>query len=89
MPAGGVPEHGDVVVVPEVRRSHLEYVMRINGGGDQIAFATRADATANALAFAQRARVTAWYGDRRELGLVLLGCFRTETNRRQDSRRRA
>ena len=88
MCADGVPEHGDVIVVPEVRESHLEYVMHINGGGDQIAYATRADATAKAVASAQRAGVNAWYGDRRELGLVPLGCFRMQPNRRKRPRHR-
>jgi hypothetical protein len=77
MCADGVPEDGDVVVIPQVRRSCLRYVMHITGEGDQIVCATRAEAAAKAVAYARRAGVNVWYGDRRELGLVRLACFRT------------
>ncbi len=83
-----VPEHGDVVIVPEVRQSHLVYVMHINGGGDQLAFQTRDAASARALTYAQREEVSAWYGDRRELGCVLLGCFRPAALRHNHRRHR-
>jgi hypothetical protein len=73
--AGCLPEAGDVVVKPEIRESHLVYVLGVEGGIDQISCATRSDATARALAFARRAGVNAWYGDRPEFGLVLLGRF--------------
>ncbi len=81
-----VPEHGDVVIVPEVRQSHLVYVMHINGGGDQLTFQTRGTALTKALTYAKRVGVSAWYGDRRELGCVLLGCFRPATLRQNHRR---
>lgn len=76
-----VSQHGDVVVIPEVRRSHLVYVMHINGGGDQIAYPTRDEAVANAIDYARQTGVDAWYGERSEFGLVPLGTFRTSPRR--------
>jgi hypothetical protein len=73
---GVMIETGDVVIAPEVRQSHLVYVLRIEGGADQITYRTRAEATARAIEYACRRRVNAWYGDHAELGFVLLGCFR-------------
>lgn len=82
MSALDVSLHGDVVVIPEVRQSHLVYVMHINGGGDQIAYPTREAAVANAIAYARRTGVDAWYGERSEFGLVPLGSFRSSHDRR-------
>jgi hypothetical protein len=79
------PEVGDVVVVPEVRASHLVYVVHAEGGSDQIAYETRAEAAEHATAYARHQRVSAWYGDRPELGCVLLGCFHGRTGARDGS----
>jgi hypothetical protein len=79
------PEVGDVVVVPEVRASHLVYVVHAEGGSDQIVYETRAEAAEHATAYARHQRVSAWYGDRPELGFVLLGCFRGRTGAREGS----
>ena len=79
METGSVLEVGDVVVVPQVRESHLVYVVHAEGGSDQLTYQTRNEATAHAIAHARQRRVNAWYGDRPELGLVLLGWFRERT----------
>ena len=73
-------EPGDVVVTPEVRESHLVYAVRVDGSCDSVAYETRKEATAEALAYAQHAGVNAWYGDRAELGFVLL-CLSRESAR--------
>jgi hypothetical protein len=73
---GSVVYAGDVIVAPEVRQSHLVYVVRVEGGSDQLAFSSRGEATANAVAYARRAGVNVWLGDGAELGFVRLGCFR-------------
>jgi hypothetical protein len=78
-------EVGDVVVVPEVRASHLVYVVHAEGGSDQIAYGTRAKAPEHAIAYARHQRISAWYGDRPELGFVLLGCFHGRTEARDGS----
>jgi hypothetical protein len=78
--AGCSVEAGDVVIAPEVRESHLVYVVRVEGGTDQLTYHTRREATAKAIAYARRLRVNAWYGDRSELGFVPLGCFRGAAN---------
>jgi hypothetical protein len=77
------PEVGDVVVVPEVRASHLVYVVHAEGGSDQIAYETRAEAAEHATAYARHQQVSAWYGDGSELGFVPLGCFRDRTGARE------
>jgi hypothetical protein len=74
---------GDVVVVPEVRASHLVYVIHTEGASDQISYDSRADATEHAIAYARHQQVSAWYGDGSELGFVPLGCFRDRTGARE------
>lgn len=78
-------EVGDVIVVPEVRASHLVYVVHAEGGSDQITYESRVEATKHAIAYARHQRVSAWYGERPELGFVLLGCFRGRTGAREGS----
>ena len=78
-------EVGDAVIVPEVRASHLVYVVHAEGGSDQISYETRAEAAEHAIAYARHRGVSAWYGDRPELGFVLLGCFRERTGARECS----
>jgi hypothetical protein len=73
---GASVEAGDVVIAPEVRESHLVYVVRVEGSTDQLTYQTRKEATAKAIAFARRLSVNVWYGDHAELGFVPLGCFR-------------
>jgi len=69
---GAVIDPGDVVVTPEVRESHLVYVVRTEGSSDRLVYQTRAEAIATAVAYGERAGVNAWYGDRTELGFVPL-----------------
>jgi hypothetical protein len=76
MDTGFVPEAGDIIVVPQVRESHLVYVVHVEGGTDQLKCRNRADAIAQALASARCAGVNAFYGEGPELGFVLLGHFR-------------
>jgi len=71
---------GDVVIAPQVRASHLVYVVHVEGGNDQLSYETRAEAVEQASAYARRRRVNAWYGDKLELGFVLLECFRDPPN---------
>jgi hypothetical protein len=73
---GALVQAGDVVIAPEVRESHLVYVLRVEGGTDQLTYPTRRAATARAIAYARRVKVNAWYGDHAELGFVPLACFR-------------
>jgi hypothetical protein len=85
MEMASTPEVGDVVVVPEARASHLVYVVHAEGGSDQIAYETRAEAAEHAIAYARHQSGSAWYGERPELGFVLLGCFRGRTGAREGS----
>jgi hypothetical protein len=82
---GSSVDAGDVVIAPEVRDSHLVYVLRVEGGTDQLTYHTRTQATATAIEYARRQKVNVWYGDRAELGLVPLGWFRRAPRTRTTS----
>lgn len=68
------PVVGDVVVSFEGRRSTVRYVLQVVPGKTQLGHSNRADATANALAFARHQGVDAWSAT--DEGFRLLGRFR-------------
>jgi hypothetical protein len=70
-----IPEDGDVVVTDERQPAALRYALFVKPGQHQFACAGRADATAKALAFAERVGVDAWYAD--DNGFRRLGHFRS------------
>jgi hypothetical protein len=58
-----VTEDGDVVVRIVQVAARASYVLCVVPGEGQFAYADRQEATAKAVAYAERTRVNAWYAD--------------------------
>jgi hypothetical protein len=76
MVARSVPEDGDILVYDEKREEKRVYVLHAPGP-DQLLLRTPEEAVAQALAFAKRQHVRAWFGNGDE-DFVALGTFRKE-----------
>jgi hypothetical protein len=57
------PEDGDVVVRIVHIAARASYVLCVVPGEGQVAYADRQEATARAVAYAERTGVNAWYAD--------------------------
>ena len=71
------PEDGDIVIRQDEREGRVVFILHTAPGADQYLPHSREEAVAQALEFAQREHVRAWFdnGDDR---FVLLGTFRGE-----------
>ena len=63
MVACSIPTDGDVIVRRERRDGMLVYVLHIAPGPDQYVLRTRKEGVAQALTFAKRQEVRAWFTD--------------------------
>lgn len=70
-----LPARDDVIVAHKAGRKAALWALRTTSCRDQLLFGTRDGAVAHALAFAEFARVAAWFDDG-EGGMVLLGSCR-------------
>ena len=55
------PQHGDVVVREDIRNGQPVYVLYTVPGADQVCVRVREQAFAQAVGFAKRERVRAWF----------------------------
>lgn len=77
MVARVAPDDGDVVVRQVTLKSTLVYVLHTTSAPVEVLLRTRDEAVAQALAFAKRQRVRAWFANGDD-SFVLLGTFRKE-----------
>jgi hypothetical protein len=63
MPGRLIPEDGDIVVREQRQNNSVVYTLHTAPGADQYQLRARAQALAQAVAFARRARVRAWLTD--------------------------
>jgi hypothetical protein len=69
------PQDGDIVVRQEKREGAVVYVLHAAPGPDQYVLRSRDEAVAQAVTFAKRQGVRAWFGDEGD-DCVLLDDFR-------------
>jgi hypothetical protein len=74
--ARSTPEDGDVVVRQETREGTVVYVLRTAPGPDGYLFRTGDEAISQAVTFAKRHRVRAWFSTDESADFVLLGAMR-------------
>ena len=67
------PDNDDVIVRRKLDGSTLVYVLRTHWSPDQVGLSTREEAVSQALAYAKRHHVRAWFAEDEDF--VLLGTF--------------
>ena len=73
----GLPDHDDVVIRQKHGNPSTVYLLGTPAAPDQILVRTRDEAVSQALAYAKRQHVRAWFAKSDE-DFVLLGTFREE-----------
>lgn len=71
------PDPDDVIVRQRRGNPHVVYVLGTSATPDQFSLRTREEAVTQAVAFARRERVRAWF-DNGDNTFLLLGTFREE-----------